>query len=785
MDINVQDNVTKFGVGQPVTRREDPILLQGRGRYNDDINLPGQLYGYFLRSPYAHGILRGIDASAALEVPGVRRVLTVADLDANGIGPMPVFGQGVNPDGTPSARPPMAALVRDKVRYVGEAVALVVADTLMAARDGAEAIVLDVDMLPALTSGRAALAEDAPLIYDTVPGNVVQHYHYGDAEAVSAAFAQAAHVTKLDVTNNRVVVAQMEPRSAIGEYIADGDRYTLHTSSQGVMLVRNMLLNTMGVKADRLRVLTGNVGGSFGMKYPPYPEYPCLLLASKLLGAPVKWTDDRSQSFVADSHGRNHETVAELALDAEGRFLAVRLSVIGDIGANVTNATMVPPTLNAARNTLSVYRTPLIEVNSVCVFTNTTPVGAYRGAGRPEGNYYMERLIDTAAHEMGIDRIELRRRNHIQPDQMPYTNNAEVVYDTGEFPALLDQALTLADWDGFPSRRAESARRGKLRGRGVGQFLEVTAGGTPEMGGLRFEDDGTVTIITGTLDYGQGHITPFAQVLVDNLGIPMDKIRLLQGDSDQLIAGGGSGGSRSGMASGQAIIAASGLCIDAGKQIAAHVLEASVADIEFDAGRFSIAGTDRGIDILDLAAKLREGIALPEGMPATLDIKTTAAYDAPALPNGCHVVEVEVDEETGVVSIPRYSFVNDFGTLINPLIVAGQAHGGVVQGVGQALFESVVYDESGQLSTGSFMDYALPRAEDVPSFTFDYHPVPAKTNLLGAKGCGEAGCAGSLPAVMNALVDALRPLGIEHINMPATPLKVWEAIQRAKQAQAA
>ena len=784
MNISVQPDLTKFGVGQSVTRREDPVLLQGRGRYNDDINLPGQLYGYFLRSPYAHGIVRGIDASAALEVPGVRRVLTVADLDANGIGPMSVFGSGVNADGTPTPRPPMAALVRDKVRYVGEAIALVIADTLMAARDGAEAIVLDIDTLPAVTSGRAALAEGAPQIYDQAPGNVVHKYHYGDTEAVSAAFAKAAHVTKLDLVSNRIVVAQMEPRSAIGEYIADGDRYTLHTSSQGVLLMRNLLLKTMGVGADKLRVLTGNVGGSFGMKYPPYPEYPCLLLASKLLGAPVKWTDDRSQSFVADSHGRNHETTAELALDADGQFLAVRLTVIGDIGGNVTNATLIPPTLNAAKNTLGVYRTPLIEVNSICAFTNTTPVGAYRGAGRPEGNYYMERLIEAAAHEMGIDRIELRRRNHIQPEQMPYTNNAEVVYDSGEFPALLDQALTLADWDGFPARRAESAKRGKLRGRGVGQYLEVTAGGAAEMGGLRFETDGTVTILTGTLDYGQGHITPFAQVLVDHLGIPMDKIRLLQGDSDivNLGAGGGSGGSRSGMASGQAIIAASGLCIDNGKKIAAHVLEASVADIEFGAGRFSIAGTDRGIGILDLAEKLREGLVLPEDVPATLDVQTTAAYDAPALPNGCHVVEIEVDEETGVVTVPRYSFVNDFGTLINPPIVGGQAQGGVVQGIGQALFESVVYDESGQLSTGSFMDYALPRAEDVPSFTFDYHPVPAKTNLLGAKGCGEAGCAGSLPAVMNALVDALRPLGIHHINMPATPLRVWEAIQKAKAA---
>jgi carbon-monoxide dehydrogenase large subunit len=497
--------------------------------------------------------------------------------------------------------------------------------------------------------------------------------------------------------------------------------------------------------------------------------------AARELGRPVKWTDDRSGSFLSDTHGRDAETTAELALDRDGHFLAVRLTIYGNVGA--TYGAPGPPTRNAVRNTLGVYKTPLIEVSTKCMFTNTTPVGAYRGAGRPEANYYMERLVDAAAAEMGIDRVELRRRNHIPPDAMPYKAPNGTTYDSGDFTNLLNQALALADWDGFAARKAESRARGRWRGRGISDYLELTGPPGREMGGIRFEADGTVTIITGTLDYG--HASPFAQVLSTRLGIPFQKIRLLQGDSDELIAGGGTGGSKSMMTSGTAIVAAGEKVVETGKQIAAHVLEAAVADIEFRAGRFVIAGTDRSVGIMELAEKIRSGLKLPAELPQSLDVQLVADGPPSAFPNGCHIAEVEVDPETGMVDVVRYAFVNDFGTVINPLLVNGQAHGGIVQGIGQALREHTIYDEQGQLLTGSYMDYALPRAEDAPLFTHEFHPVPATTNVLGAKGCGEAGCAGGLPSVMNALVDALSGLGVTQIDMPATPERVWRAIQQA------
>ena len=777
MNIAFKPEFEKFAVGQPVSRKEDPVLLRGEGRYSDDINLPGQLHAVFVRSRYAHGVLRSVDTAEAKGMPGVRGVIVAADLEAGGIKPMPAAA-AKNADGTAATRPRQMALASTKVRYVGDPIAVVVAETAKQARDAAEAVLVESDSLPAVTTARAAIAADAPVLHDEVPGNAFLNYHHGDTAAVAAAFAGAAHVTKLSIRNSRIVVAAMEPRSAVGVFDAESGRFTLRLGCQGVFGMRAALKDVIGVDTDKLHILTYNVGGSFGMKASVYPEYPCVLLASKLFGTAVKWTDERSESFLSDSHGRDHETDAELALDASGRFLAVRLHVLGNLGAYLSNATTLPSTANTTKNTIGVYATPLIEVTSTCVFTNTTAVGAYRGAGRPEGNYYMERLIDTAAAEMGIDRIEMRRLNHIRPEQMPFTAPSGMTYDSGDFPALLDRALAMADWDGFTARKIESRSRGKLRGRGIGQYLEVTAPPAPEMGGLRFESDGTVTIITGTLDYGQGHATPFAQVLCDRLGVPFDKVRLLQGDSDQLIAGGGTGGSKSMMASGTAIVAASQLCIEKGRQAAAHVLEAAVGDIEFERGRFAIAGTDRGIGIMELAAELRDA-GLPDGVPGSLDVETIDEYSNSAFPNGVHVAEVEVDEETGEVEVVSYNMVNDFGVLINPKLVEGQAHGGVVQGIGQALLEATEYDADGQLMTGSFMDYALPHAVHVPTMAIQSHPVPAKTNVLGVKGCGEAGCAGSLPAVMNALVDALRPVGVTHMDMPATSQKVWAAMQAA------
>src|SRR6266851_1625339 len=768
----------RFAIGQPVPRSEDPVLLRGEGHYADDVSLPGQAHAVMVRSGHAHGVIRNVDTKAARAMPGVLGVYTAEDLEAAGVGPLPPRQVMNNRDGTPMLSPVRHALATDKVRHVGEAIAAVVATTLAEAKDAAEAVVVEIEPLPAVTTGSAAAALGAPVLYEDVPENVGLDFHFGDSDKVAAAFAGAAHVTRLQLRNNRIVVNAMEPRSALAQYDAKRRHWTLHVGCQGVFGFRNYIAGVLGVGRDQLRVLTDRVGGSFGMKQPTYAEYYCILHAARELGRPVKWTDDRSGSFLTDSHGRDAEMTAELALDHDGHFLAVRLTGYGNLGA--TYGAPGPSSRNAVRNTLGVYKTPLIEVSTKSMFTNTTPVGAYRGAGRPEANYYMERLAETAAAETGIDRVELRRKNHIPPDAMPYKAPNGTTYDSGDFTNLLNKALALADWDGFPARRAESRARGRLRGRGISDYLELTGPPGREMGGIRFEADGTVTIITGTLDYGQGHASPFAQVLSTRLGIPFRRIRLLQGDSDQLIAGGGTGGSKSMMTSGTAIVEAGDKVVEIGRQIAAHVLEAAAADIEFRSGRFVIAGTDRSVGLMELAARIHAGLVLPAELPQSLDVSNISNGPPSAFPNGCHIAEVEVDPETGAVDVVRYTFVNDFGVVINPLLVDGQAHGGIVQGIGQALREHTVYDDEGQLLTGSYMDYAMPRAEDAPLFVNASHPVPATTNPLGAKGCGEAGCAGALPSVMNALVDALSEFGIRHIDMPATPERVWQAIRNTR-----
>ncbi|HEV8028483.1 MAG TPA: xanthine dehydrogenase family protein molybdopterin-binding subunit [Stellaceae bacterium] len=769
--------LTRFGIGQPVPRQEDPKLLRGEGRYADDVNLPGQAYAVMVRSREAHGLIRRVDGANARAMPGVLAVYTAADLGAYG-----ALKPGIlvpNRDGSAMRPPPRPALPDERVRFAGEAVAFVVASTPAQAKDAAEAVAVEIDPLPVVTTPEAAVAPGAPQLHPEAPGNVAVDYHYGDTAAVDAAFARAAHRTRLTLTNNRIVVNPLEPRSAVAQYAAAADRWTLHLGCQGVFGLRNTLArDVLAVPPERVRVLTGNVGGSFGMKASVFPEYVCLLHAARALGRPVKWTDERSESFLSDHHGRDHIVNAELALDATGHFLALRLTGYGNAGAFVV--AVLPYTVNAVKNVVSVYRVPLLDVSTKGVFTNTTPTGAYRGAGRPEGNYYMERLIDRAAVEMGIDRIELRRRNHIGADEMPFKAASGMSYDSGEFTAVLDEALSLADWNGFAARRAQSLARGKLRGLGIGSYLEVTAPPSKELGGIRFEADGSVTIVTGTLDYGQGHASPLAQVLVDRLGIPFEQIHLLQGDSDALAAGGGTGGSRSMMASGTALVEASAQVIERGKEIAGFVLEAATADIVFARGRFAIAGTDRSVGLMELAAQLRAGLQPPPELPRALDVAHVSDNPPSSFPNGCHIAEVEVDPETGAVAVVSYAMVNDFGTLINPPLVEGQAHGGIVQGIGQALLERTVHDAAGQLLTGSYVDYAMPRANDAPMFRFASHPVPAKTNVLGVKGCGEAGCAGSLPAVMNAVVDALYACGVDHIDMPATPERVWRAIAAAR-----
>jgi aerobic carbon-monoxide dehydrogenase large subunit len=771
-------SLQKFGIGQPVPRTEDPKLVRGEGRYTDDVNLPGQAYAVVVRSRHAHGIIRGLDTEAARGMPGVLGVYTGSDLAAYGT--LKCIVPFKNRDGSPMHKPARPALAVDKVRFVGDPVAVVVAESWLQAKDAADAVELDIEPLPAVTKLSEAAAPDAPQLYDDVPRNVALDFHYGDAAKVAAAFAAAAHVTRLSLVNSRVVVSAMEPRAAIGAYHAATERWTLHVGCQGAFGMKNQLMDVLGAPAEKVHVLAGNVGGSFGMKAAVYPEYVPVLHAARMLGRPVKWTADRFESFVSDHHGRNHQFDCELALDREGNFLAWRATGYANMGAYLGTVAPLMGTMNIVKNMMSVYRTPAIEVSTKCVFTNTTFVSAYRGAGRPEGNYFMERLIDTAAAEMGFDRVDLRRRNLIRTEEMPYKAPSDMLYDSGDFPAVLDRAVAAGDLKGFDKRKQDSAKRGRLRGLGVGCYLEVTAPPNKEMGGIRFEADGTVTFITGTLDYGQGHATPFAQVLSDRLGVPFDRIRLLQGDSDELLHGGGTGGSRSAYASGTAAVEASDKVIEKGKQIAGHLLEAAASDIEFARGRFVISGTDRSIGIIELADRLRSGIKLPEGVPSSLDVKHVTDTLPSAFPNGCHVAEVEVDPQTGEAEVVRYVAVNDFGTIINPLLVEGQLHGGVVQGIGQSLSEITAYDDDGQLLTGSYMDYALPRASDAPPFTVVSHPVPAKSNPLGIKGCGEAGCAGALTSVMNALCDALAERGIRNIDMPATPERIWRTIEQAR-----
>ena len=668
------------------------------------------------------------------------------------------------------------------MRFVGDPVACVVAETLAQAKDAAEAVLLEIDPLPAVTLASEAARAGAPLLYDDVPGNVALDYHYGDSEKVAAAFAagRACHQAQ----------AAQHPAGGRRDGAARGDRRaTTRRASIGRCIrkaracsgMKGSLVDLLKTTPDKVRVLTGNVGGSFGMKAAVYPEYVCILHAARMLGRPVKWTDERSGSFVSDHHGRDHEVEAELALDKDGNFLAVRLTSYGNMGAFLGTVAPLMPTLNAVKNVASVYKTPLLEVSTKCVFTNTSHVSAYRGAGRPEGNYYMERLIDEAAVRDG------HRPHRAAPAQ-----SRQAVADAvcglirhelrqRRFPAVFKAAIEAADIKGFNARKRESKKRGKLRGLGIGSYLEVTAPPNKEMGGITFEKDGTVTITTGTLDYGQGHATPYAQVLTEKLGVPFDKIRLHQNDSDDLIAGGGTGGSRSITASGAAIVEASAKVIEQGKAIASHVLEAAPGDIDFANGRFVITGTDRAIGIMELAEKIRSGANLPKDGPQSLDVRHATEAIPSAFPNGCHVAEVEIDPLTGDIDVVKYSSVNDFGTIVNPLLVEGQVHGGVVQGLGQALMENAVYDDEGQLLAGSFMDYAMPRASNAPpEIGFISHPVPAKSNPLGTKGCGEAGCAGALVCVMNAIVDALSVYGIRHIDMPVTPAKVWAAIQAAK-----
>jgi carbon-monoxide dehydrogenase large subunit len=774
--------VEKFAVGQSVRRLEDPRLLQGLGRYSDDVSLPREAHAVLARSPHAHARIRGIDTRAALKLPGVLAVLTAAELAADGVGNLPSDRGRKRRDGSPASPTPRPALLRERVRHVGDPVALVIAETHAQALDAADQLRVEYEPLPAVAGTANALRPGAPAVWDEAPDNVAFVAQAGQREAVDRAFAGAAHVARVDFVVTRVAAAPLEPRAAVGEYDRRSGRYTLHTGIQAPHGTRTLLADVLKVPQSQVRVVTGDVGGSFGMRSGLYPEMVLVLWAARRLGRPVKWTSDRREGFLTDEHGRDNLSTVELALGADGTFLALRVAINLNVGAYLTQRSAGPGTNNIG-GVAGVYTTPAIHHQTTGVFTNTTPTGPYRGAGRPEATYAIERVIDVAARELGVDPIALRRKNLIPSSAMPFKTGLVFTYDCGDFARGMDLALSLADQPGFEKRRAEARTRGKLRGLGLANAIEVAGGPytsvNPDTAEIRVNPDGSVIVFTGSTSMGQGNETAFAQIVCERLGVPPARIQVLWGDSDALGAGRGNGGSGALTVGGSAITRASEKIVERGRRIAARMMEAAPEDIQFSDGRFTVAGTDRGVAFAEVARTAYVPRMLPQGMEP--GFSETAAFTPPAVtfPNGCQVCEVEIDPETGVVRIVRHTVIDDVGRMVNPMLVKGQIHGGVVQGLGQALFENLVYDDEGQVIAGSFMDYAMPRADDVPFFEVDSHEVPTLVNPLGAKGVGEAGTVGALPALVNAVNDALAPLGVRHLDMPMTPDRVWRAIQDA------
>jgi aerobic carbon-monoxide dehydrogenase large subunit len=774
--------MTKFGLAQPVRRVEDPRLLKGDGRYTDDITPPRTLRAVVLRSPHAAAKIRSMDTAAAKQVPGVIAVFTQADFKADGIGGLPCAVPLKNRDGSPMAMPPHPVLAEGAVRHVGDPVAFIVAETTQAARDGAEAVMVDYDILPSATDLATATDPGQPQVWENAPRNTCFDWEAGDKAKADELFKQAAHVTRVTVVNNRVVVNSMETRAALAEYDQGSGRWTLTTNTQGGWLLKNLMGPLFKTEPEKFRVITPDVGGGFGMKLFLYAEHMLTCFAARKLGRPVKWTSERSEAFLCDTQGRANYTEGELALDRDGKFLALRTRNLADMGAYLSTFAPFIPTFAGTKVLASVYRFQAVYAHVIGVFTNTVPVDAYRGAGRPESNYLVERIIDAAARELKIDRAELRRRNMVPMSAMPFTTAMQQLYDSGDFIRVFDAALKKMDYAGFAARRAASARSGRKRGIGMAYYLEATGGDPTERAEIRFADDGFVDVYVGTQSTGQGHETAYVMLTADRLGIDGDKIRVKQGDTDTIPEGGGTGGARSLYSEGQAILATTATVIEKGKRAASEALEASPADIVFEGGRFSIVGTDRGIDILSLAETQRKKAAAGE-QATLLDAAEIAEIKTHTFPNGCHMAEVEVDPETGTIKLQRYIVCDDVGKAVNPLIVRGQVHGGVAQGFGQAVLERTEYEaSSGQLLSGSYMDYALPRAGDLPDIEVDLIEVPCVSNPLGVKGAGEAGAVGSPPAMINAIIDALAESGVTHVDMPATPERVWKALELARAA---
>jgi len=775
--------MVKFGVGQPMTRVEDDRLITGQGRYADDVRMDGQAYAVLVRSPYAHAKLGEIDVSDAKTAQGVLGVYTIADFDAAGFGEVTnaAWAMVKNRDGTPMYKTTRPILARDRVRYAGEPVAVVVATSELLARDAAELVMVDYDELPVVVDTARAAESDAPVLFEEHGSNVVYDWELGDEDAIQEAKSKAAHTTKVSLINNRIVVNAMEPRAALGVYEAASEKYTLYTGSQGVHGMRARLADgCLNVPVEKLRVVSDDVGGGFGMKTFVYNEYPIVLFAAKALGRPVKWTGDRSESFLSDTQGRDHVTEAELMLDKEGLILGVDVRTIANLGAYQSQFAAFIPTLAPRGMHTGVYKVPALYNRVKAVMTNTVPVDAYRGAGRPEASYVIERLMDAAARETGLGAAEIRRRNFIPASEMPYNVRPSLPFDSGDFDRNLTDALAKSDYDGFEARRKDAASRGKYAGIGISYYVERTAAGMTEFARLEVDvEHDLVHVYTGQQSNGQGHETVWTQYVASRLGVDVEKIKVHAGDSEVLAGGAGTGGSKAVYMATGALGVASDNLIEKGRAIAANELEAAVVDVEFRGSdgdpSFGIVGTDRRIGLFDVARIAATQVDIE-------DFSADGEYDQKGntFPNGAHVCEIEIDGDTGAFAITRYTVVDDFGMILNPLIVAGQVHGGIVQGLGQAMGEHAVYDEdSGQLLTGSFQDYWMPRADDMPFFDVNYNEIPARSNELGVKGAGEAGTVGAPAAFIAAVIDALQPFGVKRVDMPVTPQKLWRLMASA------
>ena len=771
---------TSYGISQPVRRVEDARFLTGRGTYIDDVQPAGQSHAFIVLSPHAHARIRKIDAAAARQAPGVLCILTGEDVKAEGLGGLPPNFMPEDIGGPKGLRTRRPILAVDKVRCVGDRVAMVVAETLTQARDAAELLAIDYEPLPAVVNVEDAVAPGAPPVWDECPGNVSFTLAVGDEKATAAAFAEATHRISLRLENNRLAPNAMEPRAALGQYEPADGSYTLYTSSQAPHAVRSQVAgHVLGLPETSVRVIAPDVGGGFGVKADAYPEDALVLWAARKCNRPVKWIGTRSDALLGDNHGRDQVVHAELALDGAGKILAIRAHALHAVGAYIVSAA-VAPLLYSLRYAPGVYDVQTLWLTTKAVFTHTTPLGVYRGAGRPEGIYVAERLMDEAAARIGLGPDEIRRKNFIAPGKMPYATATDAVYDSGEFERLMDECMALADWKGYRARQAASKRNGKLRGRSVSYYIEH-AGIFNDRMDVRFDPSGSVTILAGTHSHGQGHATTFAQLVSEWLGVPFDQIRYLQGDTDKVPFGRGTYAARSSVIGSAALRYATNAIIEKGARAASEMLEAAVEDIVFEQGIYRVSGTDRAIPLVAVAKSLYRPVHLPNEVGLGLEGSGTYGADIPSFPNGCHVVEVEIDPATGQAAIDRYAVVDDCGIPINPMICEGQIQGGLAQGIGQALLEQVVYDrQSGQLVTGSFMDYGMPRADDMGTLTTQFSGVPCKTNPVGVKGVGKSGAIGAPPAVMNAVIDALRPLGIAHVDMPATPARIWDAIRSAE-----